>query len=78
MEPSKTPYYVEAIWDAEAEVFVSQSNVPGLVVEAASLDEFMQTVRELTPVLLDANDPAHAGQHSIRSRIRGELALARA
>jgi Domain of unknown function (DUF1902) len=58
MEPSKTPYFVEAIWDAEAEVFVSQSNVPGLVVEAASLDEFMQTVREPTPVLLDANDPA--------------------
>lgn len=55
MESSDAPYYVEAIWDAEAGVFVSKSNVPGLVVEAATLNVFMQTVKELTPVLLRAN-----------------------
>jgi hypothetical protein len=48
-------YYVEALWDTEAGVFISKTNVPGLVVEAETLDEFMDIARELAPELLHAN-----------------------
>ena len=33
-------YYVRAIWDPEASVWTSQSDVPGLVIEANTLTEF--------------------------------------
>jgi hypothetical protein len=44
--------HVQAIWDAEAQVWTSQSDLPGLVIEAESLPEFEQLVRDLAPELL--------------------------
>lgn len=49
-------YHVEAIWDPEAGVWVSESDVPGLVIEADSLAEFESLVQELVPELLADND----------------------
>lgn len=48
-------YYVRAVWDDEAKVFISDTNVPGLNVEAATLHEFMEIVEELAPEMLAAN-----------------------
>lgn len=48
-------YSIRAIWDPEAEVYSSESDVPGLVVEAASLAEFVAIAEELLPQLLKAN-----------------------
>jgi Domain of unknown function (DUF1902) len=51
------PYKVIAIWDDEAKVFTSQSNIPGLVVEADTFEEFIDLVENLAPEVLEANVP---------------------
>lgn len=48
-------YHVQADWDAEARVWVSTSNIPGLVVEAGTLPEFVELVQALAPDLLADN-----------------------
>jgi hypothetical protein len=48
-------YYVRAVWDAEAAVWISQTDVPGLVIEANTLSEFESLVQELAPEMLAAN-----------------------
>jgi hypothetical protein len=45
-------YHVEARWDAEAAVWVSVSDVPGLVIETATLTEFEALMRALVPEML--------------------------
>ena len=55
----KAPYYVRAIWDPEASVWVSQSNIPGLVIEADTLAEFEELMNELAPEMLAANEDIH-------------------
>jgi predicted RNase H-like HicB family nuclease len=50
-------YVVTAIWDDEAKVWVAESDdVPGLVTEAATLDELQAKIRVLVPELLELND----------------------
>mgnify|MGYP000926065340 CR=1 FL=1 len=41
-------YTIVAIWDPEARVFTSQSDIPGLVVEADTFEEFVDLVRFLS------------------------------
>jgi hypothetical protein len=53
----KQNFKVTAIWDEEAEVFTSQSNIPGLVVEADTFEEFVSLVEALAPEMLQANLP---------------------
>ena len=48
-------FWVEARWDDEAEIFRSESNITGLHIEAASLDEFQEILSDLVPELLAAN-----------------------
>lgn len=50
-----TDYRVQADWDAEARVWVSTSNIPGLAVEAGTLPEFARLVQALAPDLLTDN-----------------------
>jgi hypothetical protein len=45
-------YHVEARWDAEAGVWVSSSDVPGLVIETVTLAEFEALMRALIPEML--------------------------
>ena len=52
---SDTSFYVNAIWDPEAQVWVSQTNIPGLVVEADCMEEFHVLVKALAPELISAN-----------------------
>jgi len=39
-------FEIQAVWDAEANVWYSKSNVVGLHVEADTLEEFERIVRE--------------------------------
>ena len=48
-------FHVQADWDAEAEVWVSTSDIPGLHVEADTLGEFMDLVAALAPEMLADN-----------------------
>lgn len=52
---SDSVFHVAAEWDAEAGVWTSSSNIPGLVVEATSLAEFVDLVSSLAPELLADN-----------------------
>jgi hypothetical protein len=54
-------YHVQATWDPEAKVWVSSSDVPGLVVEAETLAEFEQLVRDLVPELVAEGGIPSAG-----------------
>ncbi|MEQ7156079.1 DUF1902 domain-containing protein [Brevundimonas aurifodinae] len=49
-------YTVTAVWDAEAGVYWSQSNIVGLNVEAETLGEFVDLVETLAPSLMRDND----------------------
>ncbi len=48
-------YHVQAEWDSEAKVWISSSNIPGLVVEADTLGEFIELVEALAPEMLADN-----------------------
>jgi hypothetical protein len=49
-------YHVEALWDPEAKVWVSKSDLPGLVIETATLAEFEALIRDLAPELIATNE----------------------
>ncbi len=42
-------FYVKAIWDPDAEVWCSESNMVGLVLETATLGEFESLARHFAP-----------------------------
>ncbi|HET6468486.1 MAG TPA: DUF1902 domain-containing protein [Geminicoccaceae bacterium] len=49
-------YLISALWDDEAKVWVAESDdVPGLVAEAATLEDLDQKLRVLVPELLELN-----------------------
>lgn len=51
----KRTFSVKAVWDDEAQVFYAQSDIEGLHIEAASLDEFEAIIIEEAPELIMAN-----------------------
>ncbi len=51
----KRTYFVVARWDAAAGVFFSQSDIDGLHIEAATLEEFESLVADLAPELIIEN-----------------------
>ena len=60
----KKIYHIEAQWDPEAQVWVSHSDVPGLVIETATLAEFEALVYELAPEVI-ADNGSNEGPASI-------------
>ena len=52
-------FYVKAFWDAEASVWCSESNIPGLVLQAETLEEFQDLIRHFGPDLLAENLGIH-------------------
>jgi predicted RNase H-like HicB family nuclease len=49
-------YTVHCTWDAEAGVwYVSECDVPGLVTEAATVEEMNRKLEQMIPELLEAN-----------------------
>ena len=49
------PFYVKAIWDPEAGVWYSESNIQGLILETATLAEFESLAKHFAPELLAEN-----------------------
>jgi hypothetical protein len=63
-------YTVTAVWDAEAEVYGSRSDIVGLNVEATTLSEVVDLVEALAPDLMRDN-----GMEPGPITITGETAL---
>lgn len=52
---SKKAFHVRAIWDEEAKVFYSESDIFGLHIEARTLEEFEEVLFEVASELVVAN-----------------------
>ncbi len=69
-------FTVTATWDPEARVFTSQSDIPGLVIEAETFEEFVDLVRAMAPEVIAANLPLAKGPHTLHVETRLDLAVA--
>ncbi|HEY5107350.1 MAG TPA: DUF1902 domain-containing protein [Caulobacteraceae bacterium] len=69
-------YVIEAIWDAEAGVYFAKSNLPGLNIEAATVQEFVAIVQDVAPDLIAANAPATNRRKEKPRTVRFEADLA--
>lgn len=69
-------FTVTAVWDAEAEVFTTQSDIPGLIVEASTFEELIDLVRALAPAVIAANLPSASTPYKVEIVTRRELAVA--
>lgn len=49
---SRLTFYVRANWDAQAKVWVSESNIDGLHIETATLDEFEAVMNDTAAELV--------------------------
>ncbi|UOA14532.1 DUF1902 domain-containing protein [Sulfitobacter dubius] len=45
-------FYVKALWDEDAKVFYSESDIVGLHIEAATIEEFVEVMDDLAPQLV--------------------------
>jgi hypothetical protein len=72
----KSSHYVKAIWDPEASVWVSETDVPGLVIEADTLGEFESLTVGLAPGMLEANHEDHAPNVPLVFTAHRELEIA--
>jgi hypothetical protein len=69
-------FTVTAVWDPEAEVFTTKSDIPGLVVEAATFEELVDLIGSLAPEVIAANVPGALAPFRVRIVTRRELAIA--
>jgi hypothetical protein len=51
----KRTFYVKSLWDSEAKKWYSESDIFGLHIETATLDEFEQVMNEFAAELIIAN-----------------------
>jgi hypothetical protein len=51
----KRSYSVKAVWDEEDKIWMSESDIRGLRLEAATLEEFYDLVNEFAPELIVTN-----------------------
>ena len=65
----------EENFDRQAEVFTTQSDIPGLVVEASTFEELVDLVRSLAPQVIAANVPTASTPHKVEIVARRELAV---
>ncbi len=67
----KRTFSVKAIWDDEAQVFYAQSDIEGLHIEAASLDEFEGIMLDAAPELIMANhrSASEIAEHTLKDLI---------
>jgi hypothetical protein len=74
----KPTYYVKALWDPEASVWTSESDIPGLVIEANTLTEFETLIWQLAPEMLAENEGVTTGRVEVEfsAATRREVAIA--
>jgi hypothetical protein len=66
----KQSYFVAAFWDAEASVWCSETDIPGLVIEADTLGEFEHLMNELASEMLAANEDVQIEHAHVEFRVR--------
>ncbi len=69
-------FTVTAVWDPDAGVFTTESDIPGFVVEAATFEELVDLVRSLAPEVIAANVPSASAPYKVQIVTRRELAVA--
>ena len=52
-------FFVKAVWDEEAEVFHSDSDIVGLHIEAETIEEFREILVDIAPELILTNHVNH-------------------
>lgn len=75
MPPPKPSFYVKALWDPEVAVWVSESDIPGLVIEADDLGEFEALTYVLAPEMLADNLGIHGESVTIDLSVAGRREL---
>lgn len=68
-------YHVRAIWDADASVWISETDIPGLVIEADTLSEFEFLLESLGPEMLAANSGIHNAKVRVEFSVSSEREL---
>jgi predicted RNase H-like HicB family nuclease len=69
-------FKVTAFWDAEASVWVAESEeVPGLVTEADTVERLVAKLRVMVPELLEANGVLGTGVEDVPIRLIAERAV---
>ena len=68
-------YTVHANWDADSGVFTTESDIPGLVVEAETFEEVVELVRALAPEVIAANLPDAPVPYKVEVIARREFAV---
>jgi len=67
---------VTAVWDPDAEVFTTRSDIPGFGVEAATFEELVDLISSLAPEVIAANVPDAPTLYRAQIVTRRELAFA--
>ncbi len=63
-------FFIKAVWDAEAGVFYSESDIEGLHIEARTIDEFEDVMRENAVEMIVSN---HISKDELASKPLKEL-----
>ena len=59
-------FSIEVVYDTDADVFVGTSeNIPGLTIEESSIHEFLETVMDVVPYLLERNLKINECEHDV-------------
>ncbi len=66
----QSTFFIKAFWDKNAKVYHSQSDIHGLIIEAASLKEFEELIREMAVEIIIAN---HRTASDLASKSMKEL-----
>jgi hypothetical protein len=61
----KRTFYVKALWDSEANVWYSQTDIEGLFIETKTLTEFEEIMPELARDMILANHGPKPNQTEI-------------
>ena len=67
-------YDVRLIWDAEARVWYTETDIPGLCLEADTFDSLVEEVKLAAPEMLELNNGYTGPIHFIFEAVRVEMA----
>lgn len=68
--PTRPRFFVRAVWDDEAGVWISESDIIGLHIETATLDEFEEVLADVAADLIVAN---HLSKKDLAERSLADL-----